>query len=93
MRKSLLFLTIAGLIGTVASARTLTPAEALARALSNDATSAKPLRAPAKKTPVMTMGETESPSIYVFDQGQQGYIIVPADDVAAPVLGYSSNVA
>ena len=91
MRKSLLFLTIAGLIGTTASARTLTPAEALARALSNDATSAKPLRAPAKKTPVMTMGETESPSIYVFDQGPQGYIIVPADDVAAPVLGYSSN--
>lgn len=91
MRKSLLFLTLAGLIGTAASARTLTPEQALARALSNDNTTATAHRAPMKKTPVMTLGETDVPAIYIFDQGAQGYLIVSADDVAAPVLGYSST--
>ena len=90
MRKSLLILSFVGLIGSSVDARTLTPAEALARALDNGKTSA-PHRAPLRKSPILTVGEQNSPSLYVFDQGSEGYLVVSADDVAAPVLGYSTT--
>lgn len=90
MRKSLLILSFVGLIGSSVDARTLTPAEALARALDNGKTSA-PHRAPLRKSPILTVGEQNSPSLYVFDQGNEGYLVVSADDVAAPVLGYSTT--
>lgn len=90
MRKSLLILSFVGLIGSSVDARTLTPAEALARALDNGKTSASH-RAPLRKSPILTVGEQNSPSLYVFDQGSEGYLVVSADDVAAPVLGYSTT--
>lgn len=72
------------------TARTLSPAEALERALgTGNQTGA--LRAPSRTAPLMTVGSQESPALYVFDQGKQGYLIVSADDVAAPVLGYSDS--
>lgn len=90
MRKSLLLFSIVGLLGCTLSAKTLTPAEALARALSNGPTSVAN-RAPIRKSPVMTIGEQASPAIYIFEQNQEGYMIVSADDVAAPILGYSTT--
>ena len=41
--------------------------------------------------PVMTFGEASAPSLYVFDGENAGYLIVAADDVAVPVLGYSDS--
>lgn len=90
MRKKLLMFSLAGVLCGSISARTLTPAEALARALDSNSSTATH-RAPVRKSPIMTIGEQASPAIYVFDQGQEGYMIVSADDVAAPVLGYSTT--
>ena len=73
------------------AARSLSPSEALARALNNTGATAGAHRAPVHKTPLMTVGAQDSPALYVFDQGEQGYLIVSADDVAAPILGYSTT--
>ena len=40
---------------------------------------------------VMTLGSHEAPAIYVFNRSGKGYMILSADDVAAPVIGYSDN--
>lgn len=71
-------------------ARSLSPSEALARALNSGNVSGA-LRAPVRAVPLMTVGSPEQPAIYVFDQGKEGYIMVSADDVAAPVLAYSDS--
>lgn len=73
------------------AARTLSPSEALARALNNTGGAAGAHRAPVNKTPLMTVGAQDTPALYVFDQGKQGYLVVSADDVAAPILGYSTT--
>lgn len=91
MRKSLLLMA-ASLLASGASARTLTPAEALNRAgdmgrgVSLSRTSQAPM-------PIMTIGQKESPAIYLFNKAEGGYVVVSADDVAAPVLGYSDSGA
>ena len=74
------------------AARSLSPSEALARALNNTGAVAGAHRAPVHKTPLMTVGAQDSPALYVFDQGEQGYLVVSADDVAAPILGYLSLI-
>lgn len=71
-------------------ARSLSPSEALARALNSGNVSGA-LRTPVRAVPLMTVGSQEQPAIYVFDQGKEGYIMVSADDVAAPVLAYSDS--
>ncbi|MDE6429557.1 MAG: C10 family peptidase, partial [Duncaniella sp.] len=78
-------------MGSSVSARTLSPSEALSRALSTTTESGRAHRAPVQKTPVMTVGEASAPALYVFDQGNEGYLVVSADDVAAPILGYSTT--
>ncbi|MCM1355487.1 MAG: thiol protease/hemagglutinin PrtT [Staphylococcus sp.] len=90
MRKSLLTLPLVALLCMPVAARTLSPAEALSRALGQKSEST-PLRAPLRLTPLLTVGTPEMPALYVFDQGTSGYLIVSADDVAAPVLGFSDN--
>lgn len=92
MRKSLLILSLVALTCGSAGARSLTPSEALARAMnSGDNGSSTQHRAPSRAIPMMTVGSAETPALYVFDQGSEGYLIVSADDVAAPVLGYSDT--
>lgn len=86
------FLLLASvLIAMPAWARTLTPAEALHRA-QGDAP-AKVASATAKARLVKT-GYTakQQPAYYIFDNaGDKGYMILAADDVAMPVLGYSAS--
>lgn len=74
------------------SAETLTPQEALQRAgRSNIA------RAASKTTQSMDLvftqnTVTDSPAVYVFQSPKaNGYLFVPADDVAVPVLGYADS--
>lgn len=90
MRKSLLTISLVALMCGPVTARTLSPSEALARALGNG-NQAGAFRAPTRTAPVMTVGSESSPALYVFDQDKAGYLIVSADDVAAPVLGYSDS--
>lgn len=40
----------------------------------------------------MTLSENGAPMLYVFEgESESGYMIVSADDIAAPVLGYSDS--
>lgn len=89
MRKSLLFLSLTVLAGMTAAARSLSPSEALGRALNGHGVASRSMSVSSE--PVMTIGQDESPSIYVFNGSDEGYVIVSADDVAAPVIGYSDK--
>ena len=85
-------LALAALAASTAGARTLTPAEALARAAkSSQAAATGTSRGHSVLEPVMTIGADDTPAVYVFTPNESGYLIVSADDVAAPVLGYSDT--
>lgn len=73
-----------------ASARTLTPSEALKRAgdMGRGITTSRASEMP---KPIMTVGQQDTPALYLFNKAEGGYVIVSADDVAAPVLGYSDT--
>lgn len=90
MRRSLLTIALVALACGTTVARSLSPSEALSRALDSGNRNGA-LRAPVRAIPLLTVGTEEQPAVYVFDQGTQGYLIVSADDVAAPVLAYSDS--
>lgn len=71
--------------GLVAPARSLSPSEALGRA------TGQPVSRSSVAAPVMTVGTADAPALYVFNRSEGGWIIVSADDVAAPVIGYSDS--
>ncbi len=82
---------IAG-IGFAAIASPLTPDAALQRARKSGAKKAAYTNAGQMTLSHTFSTETGSPTIYVFDNtAQPGYILLSADDVATPVLGYSDN--
>lgn len=84
-------------ISTTVQARHLTPDEALTRAVNQSTSNAN---GGIKMAPAMTAesklvysAEVDNlPMAYVFaNAANQGFMIVSADDVASPVLGYSDN--
>ena len=96
MKKTIITLATVALAASGAQARSLSPAEALGRALASpDAPAAVgAMRAPARVLPKLTLNLTasEAPALYVISRGEnQGFVIVSADDVAAPLLGYSDE--
>ncbi len=97
MRKVIIPLALVVLAGP-AWARTLSPAEALDRALGDAATPARvnAMNGLAAKavTPAFTLTDktTGTPSLYVITPSDgKGFIVVSADDVATPLLGYTDN--
>ena len=90
MRKSLLFISLAAVMAAPGvSARSLSPSEALDRAT---AEAVMPVsRSGGVPELIMTLGSDEAPAIYMFNRSDKGYMILSADDVAAPVIGYSDN--
>lgn len=96
MNSKILFL--AALAGCVipATAKTLTPGEALERVQATGTGVAMKVRpvSGTTATPVYTarLSGSDTPALYVFTpHNDAGYMIVSADDIAAPVLGYSEN--
>ena len=92
MKKLLLTGLIALVAGTAAEARTLTPGEALGR-LGADRTAMGVLNGAAAsnsrllKTVRTSKGDA---AVYLFgNMANKGYMLVSADDVAEPLLGYS----
>lgn len=83
-------LSLLGLTTASVAARSLDPSEALSRALSGSSVS-RSAQISVKQTPVMTVGKSASPVLYVFEAEEGGYLVVSADDVAVPLLGYSSG--
>ena len=89
MREFVFFL-LASCLGMTATARSLSPSEALSRVA--DQPASRVSRAAAVPVPVMTFETSEVPTFYVFNQPDDGgWMIVSADDVAAPVIGYSDK--
>lgn len=91
--KKPLFLLLLGAAALSLSARELSPSEALARVgtfsntLSKDASSQPTLAAEVKMP-----SNASTAAVYVFDTSN-GYMIVSANDVARPLLGYSDRGA
>lgn len=78
------------------SARSLTPAEALQRVRGdqNLPMKARTMSVTSEAAPALTVNAKESsdPMVYVFtNESKGGFMVVSADDVAMPLLGYSDN--
>lgn len=82
------FLTISGITGGLAAP--LTPAEALSRVENERGKAVKGSAAPAFRGTINNAsGEA---SIYLFTySGEKGFMLLPADDAVAPLLGYSET--
>lgn len=91
MRKSVLFLSLALMTGMTATARSLSPSEALQRVTGQSVS--RSAGAALASEPVMTVGSAGTPALYVFNKPDGGWMIVSADDVAAPVIGFSDSGA
>lgn len=91
MRKSVLFLSLALITGMTATARSLSPSEALQRVTGQSVS--RSAGAALAQEPVMTVGSAGTPALYVFNKPEGGWMIVSADDVAAPVIGFSDSGA
>lgn len=95
MTKRYLILTAVALIGAAtATARQLTPDEALNRALAAEPTvMSSQSRTSVAPSLCFTAGEDGLNTLYVFDRGNQaGFIVVSADDSSGPaLLGYSDS--
>lgn len=92
MVKKLIFTALALASFAGGNAVTLTPEEALARAGKSGA--------PATRGGLMTgspelsftkMTENGDPAVYVFNNDNGGYLVLSANDLAYPVLGYSDS--
>lgn len=93
MRYSLLILATA-VAALACPARSLTPQQALARAKATPSADmrASVRRAAAKNVHlVYTLADGAKPSLYTFASPSGGWLMVSADDVAAPVLAYSTS--
>ncbi|MCM1163065.1 MAG: C10 family peptidase [Muribaculaceae bacterium] len=97
MKKTIITLAAATLAATGAvQAKSLSPAEALRRALASEEAPAavSQMKAPARVEASITLNQLQSdePALYVISRGEgRGFVVVSADDVAAPLLGYSDN--
>lgn len=91
MKKFLLPLLITATVAGSSFGRTLSPSEALKRAASVTVPS-RSIGSAMQSTPAYTLSESGVPMVYVFESvSSEGFMIVSADDIAAPVLGYSDN--
>lgn len=94
LNHSLLLLGLAGVLAMPATAKTVTPDEALGRVrtATNVSGKMKAARSQMKLVEQVRVDATAQPSVYVFTAERgNGYIVAPADDAFPAVLGYSDN--
>ncbi len=86
-------LSLAAIAPAVMMAETLSPQDALQRALGDS----QVRKAVSSSTSAPRLLYTEmdaygaDPAAYVFSRGNDGFMVLAADDIAAPVLGYSDQ--
>ena len=93
MKKSYIFAMMLPL-GLSMAARQLSPAEAISRVEKEHSTYSHIRGIKNNQDPVLTVTAPTNKSIaglYVFNNGDQGFMIVSADDCAVPLLGYSDT--
>lgn len=92
MVKKLIFSALAVACVAMANAVTLTPEEALARA---GQAATPPTRgivsSVSPRLSFTQMTEKGNPAVYVFNKDEGGFLVLSADDMAYPVLGYSDS--
>ncbi|MDE6528558.1 MAG: C10 family peptidase, partial [Muribaculaceae bacterium] len=93
MKKGLILMSLL-MAATGGFARTLTPEEALQR-VKNDNGMKRALQSDASASPQLVQTVRTSagmPAVYLFNRSEDaGYMLVSADDVAMPLLGYSDE--
>lgn len=83
---------LASVLPVAACAASLTPEEALQRAMPMMRKVASKEKSTATLLSVTDIAGTGVPAVYVFGySGDEGYLVLSADDVAAPVLGYADS--
>lgn len=90
----ILLVTASLLAALSIDARTLTPEEALARVAGDTDAPVRARSKSASGTPrLMSQTRTSAgdPAVYLFDNAGEGYMLVAADDLARPLLGYSET--
>lgn len=90
MKKLLTLLALASLLPAALPAATITPEEALLRARRSNRLSAVTGNLQTPRLVHTEKWNGSLPTVYVFDSGD-GYLLLGADDVAAPLLGYSDS--
>lgn len=96
MSKKLLVTALLASTAIGMSARSLTPAEALQRVRNDQSLpmKARTMTVASEVAPALTVNAENSndPMLYVFTNADKnGFMVVSADDVAKPLLGYSDN--
>ena len=92
MTKKFYTFALAALLAAGASARTLSPAEALARVSSDNGARRVAAKLKVSPQPVYTEAtESGAPAVYVFADRSNGFMLLSAADVARPVLGYAEH--
>ena len=89
MKHRLLTGALAASFTLAAAAAPITPDEALARLAGSQHRAVAAAGVPRLVHTALT--EKGEPAVYVFDRTDRGYLLLPADDAALPVLGYSDS--
>ena len=87
--KKFLFLLSASLLASSLSARQLLPTEALARVKTHHSAPTRSAEAAPELAYTDVRGNLNT--LYVFNNEGSGFLVVSADDAAAPLLGYSDT--
>lgn len=95
-RKTLLSLALAVVAATLAvpaaEAEILTPSQALSRAIGSVTLASTAHNQTYTLSHTVTEADSQLNSLYIFTPEKgSGYLILPADDIAEPVLGYSAT--
>ncbi|MCH5224459.1 MAG: C10 family peptidase [Muribaculaceae bacterium] len=90
MKRLMTFTALSTLLWAGVSAAPISPETALSR-LQNQDTTIPATRAGSAELKFTMRTPDGSPSLYVFRQAGEGFMILSADDVAAPLLGYSDT--
>ncbi|MCD8387346.1 MAG: C10 family peptidase [Bacteroidales bacterium] len=92
MKKTTIFFSLLALGSMAMQAAVLTPEQALERAMGPSAATVRAL-SQAKQQPqlLFTASCDEQAAAYVFGNGDNGYVVLSADDAALPVLGFSDS--
>ena len=94
MKKIYLLISMSALLGIgVASSKTITPEEALSRLEQNGPHKVRAVRGLQASPELVhtSVSESGTPATYVFANPNEGYMILSADDMAYPLLGYSDH--
>lgn len=90
--KKILFYIMASVLPLATMAETLTPEQALRRAESSGTVSGLRMTRSSADLVYTATTESLSPAVYVFENpGADGFVMLSADDLAVPVLGYSDS--